>query len=97
MYPGKASEKKWSMKISREEENQNWRRPFRAQGHSSMSRDVEVNSMTRADNYNPLGLEGATEEHILYFCLSFWDQTIAFYVLVCYIHFKAILKATITF
>lgn len=27
-----------------------------------MSRDVVVNSMTCADNYNLLGLEGATEE-----------------------------------
>lgn len=73
VYLGRASEKKWSMKISWEEENQNRKRPFQAQGHSSMSRDVEVNSMTCADNYNLWGLEGATEEYILYFCLSFWD------------------------
>lgn len=52
--------------------------------------------MTCADNYNLLGMEGATGTHVLYFCLSFWDQIIAMYVLVFHIHFKAILTATIT-
>lgn len=52
--------------------------------------------MTCADNYNLERKEGATEAHVLYFCLSFWDQTIAFYVLVFHMYLKAILTATIT-